>query len=260
MKNIMEVVSSARSLEKPTALDIINNITTNFYEFSGDRNSSDDKALVGGVAKLLDMPITVIGIQKGKDLDDSIYRNFGQVSPEGYRKALRLMKQAEKFNRPILCIVNTSGAFCGVSAEEKGQGEAIARNLFEMSNLKVPILSIIVGEGGSGGALALAVADEVWIFEKAIYSILSPEGFATILWKDSKRSEEAGKLMKLTPQDLLSLEIVEKIINESPLSFEDLHEDIYKKFTELKDLSKDDNTSLLLKRYNRFRKFGEFEE
>lgn len=260
MENIMEVVSSARSLAKPTTLDIINKITTNFYEFSGDRNSFDDKALVGGVAKIFDMPITVVGVQKGKNIDESLYRNFGQVSPEGYRKALRLMKQAEKFSRPILCIVNTSGAFAGVSAEEKGQGEAIARNLFEMSNLKVPILSIIVGEGGSGGALALAVADEVWIFEKAMYSILSPEGFATILWKDSKRSEEAGKLMKLAPCDLLALEIVEKIISESPFSFEDLQKDIYNKLVELKNLSKNNKDTLLKNRYERFRKFGDFVE
>lgn len=257
MENIMEVVSKARSLEKPTSLEIINNITDIFYEFSGDRQSKDDKALVGGVGMLIDMPVTVIGIQKGKDLDDNIYRNFGQVSPEGYRKSLRLMKQAEKFNRPILCLVNTSGAYCGVNAEEKGQGEAIAKNLYEMSNLKVPILSIILGEGGSGGALALAVADEVWIFQNAMYSVLSPEGFASILWKDSKRTEEAGKLMKLTPNDLLKSEIVDKIIDEDNFSYESLKNEIYEKFKELQSKNISDVQDA---RYERYRKYGDFSE
>ncbi len=255
MSKVNEIVSLARSISKPTTLEIIEKITTDFYEFAGDRNSKDDKALVGGVAYLRDMPITVVGVQKGKDLEENLYRNFGQVSPEGYRKSLRLMKQAEKFNRPILCIINTSGAYCGISAEEKGQGEAIARNLFEMSSIKVPIISIIIGEGGSGGALALGVADEVWMFENSIYSILSPEGFATILWKDSKRSMEAAEIMKITPKDLLELKVIEKIIEEKPLDFYCLEEEIYNKFIQLK---KEDTTSLLNSRYNRFRKFGSF--
>ncbi len=255
MSNVMEIVALARSIEKPTTLEIINKIVTDFYEFSGDRNSFDDKALVGGVGKLKDMPITVVGVQKGKDLQDNIDRNFGQVSPEGYRKALRLMKQAEKFNRPILCIINTPGAYCGVSAEQKGQGEAIARNLFEMSNIKVPIISIVVGEGGSGGALALGVADEVWAFENSIYSVLSPEGFATILWKDSKRAKEAAEIMKMTSKDLLELGIVEKIVYENPLDFYDLKKDLINSFKGLKNIDKNE---LIEKRYNRFRKFGEY--
>ncbi len=253
----MEVVRLARDINKPTSLDIINAITTDFIEFAGDRQSKDDKAVVGGIAMLDNMPITVVGIQKGKDLNDNIMRNFGQALPQGYRKALRLMKQAEKFNRPILCLINTSGAYCGVSAENNGQGEAIARNLLEMSNLNVPIISIIIGEGGSGGALALAVADEVWMFENSIYSVLSPEGFASILWKDSKKAGEATELMKLTSKELFKLNIIEKIIVEHSLDYCQLKNDIYNKFVELNNL---DRLDLTQKRYDRFRKFGDYTE
>ena len=185
-----------------------------FIEFHGDRCFKDDGAIVGGIAMFHGMPVTVIGQQKGKNTKDNIRRNFGMPSPDGYRKALRLMKQAETFGRPIICFVDTPGAFCGLEAEERGQGEAIAKNLFEMSSLKVPVLSIVIGEGGSGGALAMAVANEVWMMENAIYSILSPEGFASILYKDSKKAPEAARVMKVTAADLKELGLIERIIPE----------------------------------------------
>ncbi len=213
----------ARSAERPTALDYINEIFSDFEEFHGDRHYGDDGATVGGIAYLDGCPVTVIGQQKGRTTKENIKRNFGMPSPEGYRKALRLMKQAEKFHRPIINFVDTPGAFCGLEAEEHGQGEAIARNLMEMSSLKVPILTIVIGEGGSGGALALAVANEVWMMENATYTILSPEGFASILWKDSKRAAEAADLMKVTAKELLDLKIIDKVIPEhEPASNENL--------------------------------------
>lgn len=213
-KTAWEQVQLARMSNRPTALDYIKEIFDDFEEFHGDRLFQDDKAMVGGIAYLNGVPVTVIGEQKGRTTKENIERNFGMPSPEGYRKALRLMKQAEKFGRPIINFVDTPGAFCGLEAEERGQGEAIARNLFEMSGLKVPVLSIIIGEGGSGGALALAVGNEVWMMENATYSILSPEGFASILWKDSKRADEAAEVMKITAKDLKKLNIVERIIPE----------------------------------------------
>ena len=187
-------------------------IFDDFIELHGDRNFRDDGAIIGGIGRLNGQAVTVVGIQKGRNLQDNLNRNFGQPHPEGYRKALRLMKQAEKFGRPVVTFINTAGAYPGVGAEERGQGEAIARNLMEMSDLKVPIIAIIIGEGGSGGALALAVADKVWMLENTIYSILSPEGFATILWKDGSRSEEAAELMKITSGELLNMGIVDKVI------------------------------------------------
>ena len=180
----------------------------------GDRQYRDDGAIVGGIAYFGDMPVTVIGQQKGKNTAENIRRNFGMPYPEGYRKALRLMKQAEKFQRPVICFVDTPGAFCGIEAEERGQGEAIARNLLEMSALQIPVLSIVIGEGGSGGALGMAVANEVWMMENSTYSILSPEGFASILWKDSKRSQEASEVMKITASDLKQLSVIERVIPE----------------------------------------------
>lgn len=209
-----EVVECSRGNDRLTASEYIAGIFTNFIEFHGDRYYKDDKAIVGGVAMLGDIPVTVIGQQKGHNTKENVVRNFGMPSPDGYRKALRLMKQAEKFKRPVICLVDTPGAFCGIEAEERGQGRAIADNLFEMSALKTPILSIVIGEGGSGGALAMATSDEVWIMENAIYSILSPEGFASILWKDSKRASEAAEVMKITAKDLQELGIVEKVIHE----------------------------------------------
>lgn len=196
-------VKIARKVSRPTALDYIEHIFDEFIEFHGDRNFRDDAAIVGGIALLKGEPVTVIGVQKGKTMEENIARNFGQPHPEGYRKALRLMKQAEKFGRPIINFVNTSGAYCGVGAEERGQGEAIAKNLMEMANLRVPTISIVIGEGGSGGALALTVTDRVWMLENSVYCVLSPEGFASILWKDPKRAKEAADVMKITADDLL---------------------------------------------------------
>ena len=213
-KTAWDTVLLSRKSDRPVATDYINALFDEFIEFHGDRYFKDDGAIVGGVAMFHGMPVTVIGQQKGKNTKDNIIRNFGMPSPDGYRKALRLMKQAETFNRPVICFVDTPGAFCGLEAEERGQGEAIARNLFEISDLKVPVLSIVIGEGGSGGALAMAVADEVWMLENAIYSILSPEGFASILYKDSKKAPDAAKVMKVTAKDLLQLELIERIVPE----------------------------------------------
>ena len=219
-------VMAARASERLTALDYIHEIFSDFEEFHGDRHVDDDGATVGGIAYLDGCPVTVIGQQKGRTTKENITRNFGMPSPEGYRKALRLMKQAAKFNRPIICFVDTPGAFPGMEAEERGQGEAIARNLFEMSDMKVPILAIITGQGGSGGALALAVSNEVWMMENATYSILSPEGFASILWKDAKRASEAAKVMKMTAEDLYELGMIERIICEDEPATDDNIEEI----------------------------------
>lgn len=209
-----ERVQTARDSKRPVSLDYIKEIFDSFMELHGDRAFRDDGAIIGGLALLDGQPITVIGIQKGRNTKENIGRNFGMPSPEGYRKTLRLMKQAEKFQRPIITFIDTPGAFCGVEAEERGQGEAIARNLLEMAALKVPVLSIVIGEGGSGGALALGVGNEVWMLENAIYSILSPEGFASILWKDSKKAKEASEVMKITAEDLKKLGIIEQVIPE----------------------------------------------
>lgn len=209
-----ERVQTARSSARLTTLDYISEIFSDFEELHGDRCGSDDGSIVGGLAYLDGCPVTVIGQQKGRTTKENIQRNFGMPSPEGYRKALRLMKQADKFGRPIINFIDTPGAYPGVEAEEHGQGEAIARNLAEMSALGVPVLSIVIGEGGSGGALALAVANEVWMMENATYTILSPEGFASILWKDGKRAPEAADLMKVTAAELEELGIIEKVIPE----------------------------------------------
>jgi acetyl-CoA carboxylase carboxyl transferase alpha subunit len=220
-----ERVKTARSVTRPTSLDFISAIFNKFMELHGDRVCRDDGAIIAGLATIDDITVTVIGQQKGRTLKQNAKRNYGMPNPDGYRKALRLMKQAEKFNRPVICFIDTPGAYCGIEAEERGQGEAIARNLFEMSSLKVPVLSIVIGEGGSGGALALGVANEVWMLENATYSILSPEGFATILWKDSKRADEASEVMKITASDLKELGIIERIIPESEdLSVENIGE------------------------------------
>ena len=213
-KTAWERVLTSREKDRPVGEDYIYGLFEEFIEFHGDRNFGDDAAICGGIAYFQGKPVTVIAQMKGKSTAENIARNFGMPEPEGYRKALRLMKQAEKFHRPIICFVDTPGAFCGMEAEERGQGEAIARNLYEMSALKTPILSILIGEGGSGGALAMAVADEVWILENAVYSILSPEGYAAILWKDGSQAARAAKAMKLTSYDLYKAGFVEKIIPE----------------------------------------------
>ncbi len=209
-----ERVLLSRMQDRPVGSDYIERLFTDFTEFHGDRLFKDDRAIIGGVARFHGIPVTVVAQAKGTNTKENIERNFGMPSPEGYRKALRLMKQAEKFGRPVICFVDTPGAFCGLEAEERGQGEAIARNIYEMSDLKVPVLSVIIGEGGSGGALAMATADEVWMLENSVYSILSPEGFASILWKDSSKAKEAAEVMKLTAKDLYKLGIVEKVFDE----------------------------------------------
>lgn len=256
-------VQAARDKHRMSTLDYINGLTENFIEFHGDRLYGDDAAIVGGIGTINGMPVTIIGHQKGKDTADNIKRNFGMPHPEGYRKALRLMKQAEKFNRPILCFIDTPGAYCGLGAEERGQGEAIARNLIEMAGLKVPVISIIIGEGGSGGALALGVADRVWMLENAIYSVLSPEGFASILWKDASRASEAAGVMKITAADLAEFEIVDGVIDEPKWTdtasctvfTAALKERISKEFAVLKSQSV---ATLCDARYSKFRSIGDF--
>ncbi len=220
-KTAWDTVQLSRAAGRPVATDYIEMIFDDFVELHGDRYFSDDGAIVGGIAAFCGRPVTVIGQQKGKNTKDNIRRNFGMPSPDGYRKALRLMKQAETFRRPIVCFVDTPGAFCGLEAEERGQGEAIARNLFEMASLTVPVLSVVIGEGGSGGALAMAVANEVWMLENAIYSILSPEGFASILWKDSKKAPNAAEVMKITATDLYEKGLIEQVIPEEEPASED---------------------------------------
>ena len=204
----------ARDSKRPTGLDYIKNIFNGFIEFHGDRRYADDPAVAGGIAKLGNVPVTVIAIEKGHTAKERTYRNFGMPKPEGYRKAIRLMQQAEKFGRPVIAFINTSGAFCGIDAEERGQGTAIAESIMKMAGLKVPTLCILVGEGGSGGALAIAAGNEVWMMEHSTYAILSPEGYSAILWKTEGRAEEAAKIMKLTAQDLAELGVIERIIPE----------------------------------------------
>ena len=258
--NAWDKVTAARQMKRLASVNYIDTIFDEFMEMHGDRYFRDDPAIVGGFAYLDGQPVTVIGVHKGKDLKDCAYRNYGMPSPEGYRKAIRLMKQAEKFNRPIITFVNTSGAYPGKEAEENGQGEAIARNLYEMSGIKVPILCLMIGEGGSGGALALAVGNEVWMMENATYSILSPEGFASILWKDGKRAKEAAEVMKITAQDLKELQVVDDIIPEFGGADEDALTSIanymkgnMKKF--LKAQNGKTGEQLSAERYDRFRKF-----
>ncbi len=251
-------VLAARDAKKLMAVDYISHLFgDSFFECHGDRRFSDDKAVVGGVAMLYDMPVTVIGLEKGRNTKERMERNFGSAHPEGYRKALRLMKQAEKFHRPVLCFVDTSGAFCGIGAEERGQGQAIAENLMEMMTLKTPVLSILIGEGGSGGALALAVADEVWMLENAVYSVISPEGCASILWKDSAKAPDAAECLKITANDLFDLGVIERIIREPKADnlnmFESLKLLISRTFE--KNLAVD-TEELLEARYNRYRKLG----
>ena len=256
MSDVARILKEARDQGRLTALDFAQGIFDDFIELHGDRNFRDDGAVIGGIGSLNGQAVTVVGIQKGKNLQDNLNRNFGQPHPEGYRKALRLMKQAEKFGRPVVTFINTAGAYPGVGAEERGQGEAIARNLMEMSDLKVPIIAIIIGEGGSGGALALAVADKVWMLENTIYSILSPEGFATILWKDGSRSEEAAELMKITSGELLNMGIVDKVIPERGYFTSEIIAAIKTAIVdELAELSQLSTEDLLEARYQRFRKY-----
>ena len=257
-KTALEIVKQTRSADRATAGEMISLSLDGFVELHGDRYFGDDAAVVAGIGWKDGRPVTVIAIERGTTTKERMRRNFGMAHPEGYRKARRLMRQAEKFGRPVLCLVDTSGAFCGIGAEERGQGEAIARNLYEMSALKTPVLSIVISEGGSGGALALAVADEVWMMQNAIYSILSPEGFASILWKDGKRAPEAAEVMKLTAGDLKELGIVEEIVEEPgeftvdtmPVVCEELRGKILRF---LEKYEKMDGEELVEERYRRFR-------
>ncbi len=259
-----EKVQLARHASRPTGLDYILALSPDFIELHGDRLYRDDPSVIGGIGTFENQAITYIALQKGRSTEDNIYRNFAMAHPEGYRKALRLMKQAEKFNRPIVTFIDTPGAYPGIGAEERGQAEAIATNLMAMSQLRVPILSIIIGEGGSGGALALAVANEVHMMEHAIYSVLSPEGFASILWKDASKAKQAAELMRLTAQDLKSLEIIEHVYDE-PL--EGAHSYPFIVFDEvafgmssfLQKYMKKSPNYLLEQRYNKYRKIGIFE-
>lgn len=250
-----EIVKIARDAKRPTGLDYIRNIFEGFVELHGDRRFADDKAIVAGLARLNGSPVTVIAIEKGHTAKERALRNFGAPNPEGYRKALRLMKQAEKFGRPIICFIDTSGAFCGIGAEERGQGQAIAENLVEMSTLCVPVISILIGEGGSGGALALAVADRVWMLQNAVYSVISPEGCASILWKDAAKAETAAASLRLTAEDAKSLGIIERILSEKELGKKEFYDRIRTLLDkEIQELSKE--PELVQKRYDRFRKIG----
>ena len=251
-------VMLARQMERPKALDYIKYIFDDFMEFHGDRCFGDDKAIIGGIARLQGKPVTVIGEQKGKNVKENMERNFGMPEPDGYRKALRLMKQAEKFKRPIITFIDTPGAYPGIGAEERGQGEAIARNIMEMSMLKVPIICVVIGEGSSGGALAIAVGDKIVMLENAIYSILSPEGFASILYKDSSKAKEAAEDMKATSKDLKDLGIIDKIIKEPEggvqNDFEKVADSIKKYLIKnIKELEEIPEKELIKNRYEKFR-------
>ena len=258
-----EKVRIARDVNRPTGYDFIRAIFDNFVELHGDRQYADDPAIVGGIGYLGDVPVTAIAIEKGHDTKERMYRSFGAPNPEGYRKALRLMKQAEKFKRPVICFIDTSGAFCGVGAEERGQGQAIAENLMEMMTLKTPIISVFIGEGGSGGALALAVADKVWMLENSIYSVISPEGCASILWKEASPENvaRAADCLHITADDMKEFGVAEAIIPEDfdrfPKMCKNMRNLLVAAIDELSALSPDEIVS---QRYDRFRRFGIFEE
>jgi acetyl-CoA carboxylase carboxyl transferase subunit alpha len=256
MSEAYEKVKAARAKGRPTAMRYIEAIFTDFIELHGDRRYADDGAVVGGLARLNGKPVTVIAIEKGNETKDRLKRNFGSPSPEGYRKALRLMKQAEKFHRPVVCFVDTSGANCDMGAEERGQGQAIAENLMEMMTLRTPVISIFIGEGGSGGALALAVADQVWMMENAMYSVISPEGCASILWKDAKKVKEAAECLKLTAQDMLELKVAERVFAEPDGDFQPVWETIgqalEEAFAESQQVPVEE---LIERRYQRFRSY-----
>ena len=256
-----EKVKIARSNKRPTAVDYISGILTDFIELHGDRRFADDGAIVSGIARLDGRPVTVIGIEKGRNTKERMQHSFGSPNPEGYRKALRLMKQAEKFHRPVICLVDTSGAYCGIGAEERGQGQAIAENLMEMMTLKTPAISIVIGEGGSGGALALSVSDRVWMLENAIYSVISPEGCASILWKDAGKAADAAENLRLTAQDSLENGLIEKVIPEEGIGEESFYQKIRQMLIdEFAELDKLEIAELMEQRYQRFRKIGSSEE
>ena len=252
-----ERVKIARGGKRPTGADFIDHLFTGFFELHGDRRFADDAAIIGGVAYLDTLPVTVIAIEKGHTARERLQRSFGAPNPEGYRKALRLMQQAEKFHRPVLCFVDTSGAYCGIGAEERGQGQAIAECLTQTAALRTPVLSVLIGEGGSGGALALAAGDRVWMLENAVYSVISPEGCASILWKDASKAEQAAQQLKLTAGDALQLGVIEKIIPETDLGKPEFYEKLKQALLEeLSTLSQLPPEMLLDARYRRFRRIG----
>ncbi|MCD8115863.1 MAG: acetyl-CoA carboxylase carboxyl transferase subunit alpha [Oscillospiraceae bacterium] len=254
-KAAFDIVQKARSNTRQTGLDYIHSIIPDFIELHGDRRYGDDASIVGGIGTLDGLPVTVIAIEKGHSAKERAMRNFGSPHPEGYRKALRLMKQAEKFHRPVICLVDTSGAYCGIGAEERGQGQAIAENLMEMMTLNTPIVSIVIGEGGSGGALALAVADRVWMLQSAIYSVISPEGCASILWKNAKLAAEAAGCLHLTAEDAYHYGIIEEIIQEDGRTTEELNAFIKQRLSDtIRKLRAE--PELTEKRYARFRRIG----
>ena len=260
-----EKVEIARDPKRKTSLDYVEEIFDDFIELHGDRNSKDDKAIICGLAKIGKQNFTIIAEQKGRTTKENIERNFGMPNPESYRKAIRFMKQAEKFKRPVITFIDTKGAYPGIEAEEKGQGEAIARSMFEMAKLKVPIISIVIGEGSSGGALAIGVANKVFMLENAIYSILSPEGYSSILWKDASRFKEAAEKMKLTANDLFELKVIDKIIKEPKENNEEnfkkvsynLKKEIQKEIKQMQNLNEEE---IVENRYAKFRNMGEFKE
>ena len=260
-----ERVEIARNPKRKTSIDYIENIFEEFIELHGDRISKDDKAIICGLGKIGEQNFTIIAEQKGRTTKENIERNFGMPNPESYRKAIKFMKQAEKFNRPVITFIDTKGAYPGVEAEEKGQGEAIAKSMFQMANLKVPVISIIIGEGSSGGALAIGVANKVYMLENAIYSILSPEGYSSILWKDSSRYKEAAEKMKLTAKDLYDLKVIDEIIKE-PLeiteeNFKQITNNIKNKIRkEVLRMSKMNPNDIREERYNKFRNISGFIE
>ena len=260
--NEYDIVLEARSNNRLCASQYIEGTVDDFLEFHGDRRFGDDAAVIGGIGMIDDLPVTVIGIEKGRNTGERIRHNFGSAHPEGYRKALRLMKQAEKFSRPVVCFVDTAGAFCGVEAEERGQGLAIAENLYEMSTLRTPILSIVIGEGGSGGALALSHGDRIWMIEGSYFSVVSPENCANILWKTTDKAHEAAKALKLTPKDLRQLDLIDKICDEISNSASEEEKNNYMKTLadiikkELEILKAEPIDKLLEERYEKFRKVG----
>ncbi|MBR3679360.1 MAG: acetyl-CoA carboxylase carboxyl transferase subunit alpha [Oscillospiraceae bacterium] len=256
-KTAYERVQAARNGKRPTGGYYIDRMIDGFIELHGDRRYRDDAAIISGVGWIGNFPVTVIAMERGNTIEDRMRRNFGCPSPEGYRKALRLMKLSEKFNRPILCFIGSSGAYCGMEAEQRGQGEAIAENLYEMMGLKVPIISVVIGEGGSGGALALGVCDTAIMLENAVYSVISPEGCASILWKDASKAAEAAEALKLTSYDLLNFEVVEHIVKEQNRTEKEICDDLKKLLiSELEQKAALPTEALLSGRYQKFRKIG----
>lgn len=255
--NAYEKVTRARSASRPSGAYYIARLFDSFYELKGDRRFADDGAIIGGIGYLSGLAVTVIAMERGETIEERMRRNFGCPSPEGYRKALRLMKQAEKFHRPVITFISSPGAYCGIGAEERGQGEAIAENLMEMSALKTPIVAVVLGEGGSGGALALSVADRIFMLEDAVYSVISPEGCASILFKDSAKAPEAAEALKLTAEDLKGFGIADRIIKEDGRTRDEIAQELSAALTdEIKKLSAMSTEKMLDERYNKFRRIG----